>query len=169
MRMIGIGVLFLVLGSYVLAAERTITVLADKLPALELAVPSEADVSTVQDKTIIHTTNMYLYVWPVAGARNLNEAHARLREVIKGDVVKFSVSATNEITVASAPARHLIGTGFEADDGDDATADVVIFAVGKHLFIACVHGEGNDAVRERAPMLKLLQTARIPQVQPAGK
>ena len=169
MRMLSIGVLLLCLASYASAQERTITILADKTPALELTVPPATKVTPWQGKTIIQTTNMFLYVWPVVGAKTVNDAQVRLGDVIKGDVLKFSASATNEITVAGSPARHLIGSGVEADDGDDATADVVIFAVGNRIFVACVHGESNDASRERAPMLKLLQTASSPHEQPAGK
>ena len=169
MRILSIGVLFLALASYVSAEERTITVLADKTPALELAVPPEAKVTPVKDKTVIQTTNMFLHVWPVTGAKTVNEAQIRLGDVIKDDVLKFSASATNEITVAGSPARHLIGNGVEADDGDNATADVVIFAVGNRIFVACVHGEGNDASREREPMLKMLQTARNPKDQHTDK
>ena len=169
MKMMTIGVLFLALASYVSAGERTVTVMADSTPALALAVPAAAKVTQWKDKTLIHTTNMFLYVWPVVNVKTLNEAQARLGEVIKDEVQKFTAAATNEITVAGSPARHLIGTGVEADDGDDATADVVIFAVGGHVCIACVHGENNDASRERAPMLQMLQTANPPPRQSSGK
>ena len=169
MKILIIGVLFLSLVSHVVAQERAVTVLADKTPALELTVPREAKVTPWKDKTVIQTTNMFLYVWSVTEAKTVNEAQARLGDVIKGDVLKFSASATNEITVAGSPARHLMGRGLEADDGDDATADVVIFTVGNHIFVACVHGENNDASREREPMLKILTTARSPQDQHAGK
>ena len=166
MRILSIGILFLAIAACVSAQERTVTILADKEPALELAVPPDAKVTPVKDKTEIHTTNMFLYVWPVPGAKTIDEAQARLAGVIKGDVLKFAASATNEITVAGSRARHLIGNGVEANDGDDATADVVIFAAGSRIFVACVHGEGNDAPNEREPMLKMLQTARSPKDNP---
>ena len=169
MRILSVGVLFLSLASCVWAGEHTVTVLADKTPVLELTVPLEAKVSTGKEKTVIHTTNMFLHVWPVSEAKTVDEAQVRLGDVIKGDVLKFSASATNEITVAGAPARLLVGDGVEADDGDAAKADVVIFGAGNRIFIACVHGEGNDASRERDPMLKMLQTVRSPQDQRPGK
>ena len=169
MRILTVGVLWLSLAASVSAKDRTVTIMADQRPAFELVVPAEAQVSPVKDKTVIQTTNMFLHVWPVTGVKTVNEAQARLGDIIKGDVLKFSATATNEITVAGAPARHLIGKGVEADDGDDATADVVIFAAGQRIFLACVHGEGNDASKERAPMLKVLQTAKSPPPQPVGK
>ena len=167
--MLSLGVTFLVFASCVWADERTVAILADKTPALELVVPQDAKVSPVKDKTVIETTNMFLHVWPATGAKTVEEARGRLGDVIKDDVLKFSASATNAITVAGAPALHLIGKGVEADDGDDATADVVIFAAGNRIFVACVHGEVNDASRERGPMLKMLQTARSPKDQNTGK
>ena len=169
MKVLTVAVLFLSLAPYVSAQDRTVTILADKTPALELAVPSGAEITPVKDKTVIHTTNMFLHVWPVTGAKTVNDAEGRLDDVIKADVLKFSASATNAITVAGSPAKHLIGRGVEADDGDDATADVVLFAVGNRIFIACVHGEGNDASQERGPMLKMLQTAKCPQPSHVSK
>lgn len=136
---------------------------------MELVAPADAKVVPFKEKTVIQTTNMFLHVWPVTGAKTVAEAQSRLGDVIKGDMLKFSATATNEITVAGSSARHLIGNGVEADDGDNATADIVIFSVGNRIFIACVHGEGNDVSEEREPMLKMLQTARSPQPQQAGK
>jgi hypothetical protein len=143
--------------------------MADRTPVLELIAPVAAKVTPFKDKTVIQTTNMFLHVWPVPDAKTVDKVQGRLGEVIKGDVLKFSASATNAITVAGASARHLIGTGVEADDGDNATADIVIFAVGNRMFVACVHGEENAASQEREPMLKMLQTAKGPQVKSAAK
>ena len=162
MKMLQAGLLFLVMGSCAMAQERVITVLADKTPALELTVPAGAKITPSKNKTVIQTSEMFLHVWPVSGAKSLADVQARLGDVIAGDVLKFAPSTTNTLTVAGAPAVHLIGKGVEADDGDDATADVVIFSAGSRLFVACVHGEGNDASRERKPMLELLKTAKKP-------
>jgi len=43
------------------AEDRTITVLADKEPVLELTAPANAQVTLIKDKTVIETTNMFLY------------------------------------------------------------------------------------------------------------
>jgi len=169
MKALSVAVVIMSFAYCAVAEERTIAVLADKEPVLELTVPANAQVTLIKDKTVIQTTNMFLYVWPVAGARTLDEAQARLDEIIKVDVLKFSASVTNSITMADSPARHLIGNGLEADDQDNATADVVIFKVGNRLFIACVHGEVNEASKEREPMLKVLHTARLPPGKPMSK
>jgi len=160
--LLNVSILSLIFAIPALAQERTVTVLADKTPVLELTVPRGATVTLIKDKTVIQTTNMFLHVWAVAGARTLAEARARLGVVIKDDVLKFVPTSSNVLTVAGSPALHLIGKGVEADDGDDATADFVIFSAGSRVFVACVHGEGNDASRERQPMLRMLQTAKLP-------
>ncbi len=161
-KVLSIGVVFLSLAACVWAQDRLVTISAGKTPALELAVPAAAKVTQEKDKTVIQTTNMFLYVWAVADAKNVDDAQVRLADTIKGDVLKFAASTTNAITVAGALARHLIGKCVEADDGDPATADIVLFVAGPHVFVACVHGEGNDASREREPMLKVLRTAKSP-------
>ena len=87
---------------------------------------------------------------------------SQLPDVIKSEVLKFSATTTNAISVAGQPAKHFIGRGIEADDNDPATADIVVFAAGPNVFAACVHGEGNQAGEERAPMLAVLKTAKAP-------
>ena len=162
MRMVTVGLCLLGLASFALGQEKAVTILAGGGPAMVLSVPPGAKLVPMGEKTVVQTEAMLLHIWPVAGAKTTADAAARLAETIKGDVLKFNVTKTNEITVAGSPARHLIGNGVEADDGDAATADVVIFAVGPGVFIACVHGEANDASKEREPMLKVLRTAKSP-------
>ena len=38
-------------------------------------------------KTVIQTTNMFLHVWLVAGAKTVDEAQGRFGDVIKGDIL----------------------------------------------------------------------------------
>ena len=168
MRRLSFGVLFLALASHAPAADHTVSVLVDATPVLELVAPPEATATPV-GKTVIHTTNLFLHVWPVTGAKTLDEAQDALDYLIKGDVRKFSASATNAITIAGSPARLLTGSGLEAWDGHDTTVDVVIFGAGAWFFVACVHGEGNASSREREPMLQILRTAKSPQAPHAGK
>ena len=145
------------------AQDTNITITAKGAPALVLTVPAAAKISTSHGMTEIHVTGLTLCLWPVDAAKSVDEGVQRIAEVIKNEVLKFSASSTNNITVAGAPAKHLVGRGTEADDGDPATADVVVFTAGDAVFAACVHGEGNQASEERAPMLAVLKTAK-----PAG-
>ena len=169
MKTLSIGLASLSFAACALADGRPVTILADAAPGVELTVPQDAKVTPLKEKTVIQTADMFLHVWPVQGAGTLDDAQLKLADVVKGDVLKFSASTTNALTVAGAPARLLSGKCVEADDGDPAAADVVLFAVGDRVYVACVHGEGNDASRERAPMLEVLRTAKRPPAKPAGQ
>ena len=144
------------------AENQTVTVSDAGIPVLELSVPAGAKIYPPPPKTTIVTPGMFLSIWPVAGVQTADAALPHVAEAIRGDVLQFQVSQTNALVVAGAPAFHLIGTGVEADDGDPSTADAVVFAAGTHVFVACVHGEHNDASRERQPMLDALNTVQIP-------
>ena len=144
------------------AEDKTVALAAGDVPAAVLTVPSQAKIYSNPPKTTIVASGMFLSIWDVPNAANAADALALVAATIQGDVLQFQAVQTNALTVADAPAFHLIGTGVEADDGDPSTADVVVFAVGGHAFMACVHGEHNDASRERDPMLAALQTVRAP-------
>jgi len=139
-----------------------VTIPVNDSPALVLAVPATAKVTPKKDKTEIKTANMTLYLWKIPGAATVDAGVAQIPSVIASEVVQFVATTTNTITVAGAVAKQLIGRSVEADDNDPGTADVVVFTTGKAVFAACVHGEGNDAARERAPMLAVLTTAKAP-------
>ena len=162
MRILGVSLIVVGFAVRVLGQDSAVTISADGAPALTLTAPQGAKVIPAKDKTVIQTTNMFMHVWLVPEAKTVKEAAARVDEVVKGEMLKFKPSATNALTVAGEPAECLSGPCVEADDGDPATADVVIFTVGAHAFIACVHGEHNVASRERDPMMSVLRTAKRP-------
>jgi len=155
-------VCLLIATSVCLAENTNITIVANGSPVLGLTVPQSATVTTKQEKTEIKTKEMTLYIWAIPTAKTVDEGAAQIPNVIAREVVQFVATTTNTITVAGAPAKHLMGRAVEADDYDPGTADVVVFTTGKAIFAACVHGEANDAVREREPMLSVLKTAKAP-------
>jgi hypothetical protein len=142
------------------AQENTVTLFADHNPALALRVPAAAKVTFSNDYVNIRTTNMSLHVWFVANAKTVNDAVPRAAELIKSEFIKFKASSTEDLVIAGAPAKQVTGSGNEADDGDPGHAEVVFFVVGGRVFAGCVHGEFDDASRERAPMMAVLRTAR---------
>jgi hypothetical protein len=144
------------------ADMKTVTVSKDGAAAMTISAPQKAKVTTDKDKTVIETKDMNLDLWVVPKAKTVAEAIAALDEVLKSEVLKFSPASTEDITVAEAEGKHLKGKGIEADDQDPATVDVVVFTVGKTVFVACVHGEGQAAVRQRKPMLEALKTVKAP-------
>ncbi len=129
-----------------------------------LTVAKDAKVTTTEGKTVIDTKEppMYLCIWVAPKAKTVDEAVQKVGEVIKSEFTDFKVKKTATVKVAGAEAKHLMGEGKEADDGDPGTAEVVVFAVGKNIVVACVHGEGEVAARERQPMLAVLKTAKAP-------
>jgi hypothetical protein len=151
------------LGAAALAEDtKDTTISSNGAAVVTLTLPKTAKVTTTEDKTVIDTKELYLCVWVVPKAKTVAEAVSKVDEVIKSEFTNFAVKKTETIKVAGAEAKHLMGEGKEADDGDPGTADVVVFAVGKHVLAACVHGEGDAAARQREPLLKVLKTAKAP-------
>jgi hypothetical protein len=144
------------------AQDTSITLSVDGKPVLALQVPPAAKITSSNGYVNIRTTNMSLHVWAVPKAGTAAKALPRVAEIIKSEFIKYTITSTEDTVVAGAPAKHVIGAGNEADDGDPGHAEVVLFVVGKHVFAACVHGEFDDASRARAPMLAVLQTAHAP-------
>ncbi len=158
-----IGIALLLLATLASAADlKTVTISNSGTAVMTISVEQSAKVTTEKEKTVIDTKDMCLDLWVVPKAKTVAEAVASLDDVIKGEVLKFSAAKTEPITVASAEGKHLIGKGIEADDQDPATVDIVVFRVGKTVLAACVHGEGETAVRQRKPMLKALKTVKAP-------
>ena len=129
---------------------------------MTISAPQSAKVTVDKEKTVIDVKNMVLDLWVVPKAKTVAEAITGLDDVIKSEVLKFTAASTEPITVAGAEGKHLKGKGLEADDQDPATVDVVVFTVGKTVVVACVHGEGDAAVRRRQPMLDALKTVKAP-------
>jgi hypothetical protein len=60
----------------------------------------------------------------------------------------------SQIFLKKFPRRAVLGLG------DPALADVVVFAVGKTVLVACTHGKGEAAPRHRPTVLAILKTAK---------
>jgi hypothetical protein len=148
--------------SAVFAETKEITVEAGGKPALKLSVPKEAEVATKGEKTTIQTKTLRIYLWNLPAAKSVAGVVPKADEVIKSEFVKYAVASTETIKVAGHEATHLKGKGEEADDNDPGTADVVIFTNGKQVFAACVHGERDEAAKERPEFLKVLESAKAP-------
>ncbi len=144
------------------AQETNLTISAEGVPGLVLRIPSAASVTVTGDHTMVQTATATFHLWPVASAKTTDEALPRVTELIKGEFVNFKPKSTNDMVIAGALARHISGTGNEADDGDPGGAEVVVFVAGKHVFAACAHGEFDDVARRSKMMLAVLMTAKAP-------
>jgi hypothetical protein len=144
------------------AQTQEITIAAGNVPALKLEIPKDAKATTKGTKTSILLKETWVYIWSVPTAKTIAEAVPQAATIIKSEFTDFTPSETKHLTVAGQKADHLFGKGAEADDGDPGAAEVVIFAVGNHVFAACVHGEKQEAAARSPSMLSLLKTAKAP-------
>jgi hypothetical protein len=144
------------------AQDTNVTLSVDAKPALVLKAPAAAKVISTNGFLRIQTANLTLYVWAVPNAKTANDALPRAADIIKSEFLKFKTNAIMDMVIAGAPAKHVTGSGNEADDGDPGNAEVVFFVVGGRVFAGCVHGEADDASKARAAMMAVLNTAQTP-------
>jgi hypothetical protein len=144
------------------AQDTNVTLSVDGKPALALKVAAAAKVNSTSGFVRIQTTNLTLYVWAVTNAKTANDAVPRAADIIKSEFLKFKTNAIMDMVIAGAPAKHVTGSGNEADDGDPGNAEMVFFVVGGRVFAGCVHGEADDASKARAAMMAVLKTAQSP-------
>jgi hypothetical protein len=128
-----------------------------------LRLTTSADVKCVAKDGSLHisTPQYEVEMWLVRGAQTMDEAIARVDKQIVDEFKDFKAFRTTDLTVAGSPAKRMLGSGHEADDGDAGQADVIVFKVGDHVFIACTHGEGLAPIAQQA-MLTAVQTAQTP-------
>ena len=100
-------------------------------------------------------------VWLVSGASMVDEGIGHIGKQIESEFKDFKPDSTTDLTVAGSPAKRLAGIGHEADDGDNGEADLIVFKVGGHVFIALTHDEALSP-QSRAGLLALVQTAQAP-------
>jgi hypothetical protein len=145
-----------------LAQEKSAALSLDGKPAVVFQIPSSAKVTSSNAYVNIRTPNLSLHLWAVPVAKTASEAVPLAGDLIKSEFVKFKPNTVTDMVIAGAPAKHLKGSGNEADDGDPGNAEVVLFVVGDRVFAACIHGEFNDAARAHEPMMAVLKTAHAP-------
>jgi len=145
-----------------LAEYQEITIPSGNAPALKLEIPKDAKATTKGAKTSFLLKEAWVYLWSVPTAKTIAEAVPQVPTIIKSEFTDFAVSDTKHLTVAGHEADHLFGKGAEADDGDPGAAEVVVFTVGQHVFVACVHGEKDEAAKRSPSMLALLKSAKAP-------
>jgi hypothetical protein len=117
--------------------------------------PTKDDGMTID----IPRSGVHIQVWALSQA-TVEDAAKEVAELIKGQVTKFTVTASKEIRVAEAAARQLTGTGEEADDSDPSNAEVYLFTVEGKVFMVCAHGEGDGTVKNREILTALLASVK---------
>jgi hypothetical protein len=97
----------------------------------------------------------------VPGANTVEDGVKSIDKQIAGEFKDFKPDSKADLTVAGSPAKRLAGIGHEADDGDNGEADLIVFKVGGHVFIALAHDEALSP-QSRAGLVALVQTAQAP-------
>ena len=128
---------------------------------LQVSAPADAKCAAADGSLRFAAKQFEMQIWLVRDARTVDEATGKVAAVIVDEFKDFKADRTTELTIAGAPAKELVGPGHEADDGDNGSADLVIFNVGDHVFVACNHGEqltsaGHDG------LIAVTQTAKLP-------
>ncbi len=162
MRAMTLAIAFLFTTSAVLAEDKTVSFPSDKDAAVKLTMPKDAKVTTENGKMTIDTNKCNVYLWLAPKAKKIGDAVAGIGEIVKSEVKEIKVDETKTIKLAGADAKQFMAKSTEADDGDAGTSAFVVFTVGSKVIVACVHGEGEAAARQRQPMLDILATAKAP-------
>ncbi len=146
-------------GSYVVTAGGAPVLRLTLEPGAQAFAGKEASEPT----TVVSAKQMHhFYIWTVSDAKTIDEAVAGVPTLIKSEFVGLKPTVTKDVTVAGVKGKSLFGEGTEADDGDPGSAEVVLFAMGGHVFAACVHGEGDAPALNRNFMMTALDSARDP-------
>ena len=151
------------------AELQQITIHAGNAPVLKLEIPKDAKATTQGNKTSILLKTAWVYLWAVPTVKTLTEAVPQTATIIKSEFTDFKLSETQPLSIAGHDAKHLFGKGFEADDGDPGSAEVIIFTIGNQVFAACVHGENTEAAKKSPEMLTILKSAKAPNVKETEK
>lgn len=152
-------------------SKNIVTVSVDKKPVFNMTLPDKWSSEVIVDKwktgnwkskTVLLPPSKYPHIqlWRAPGCKTVKAAVSKIAKLIKSEVIEFKIKKNKKITVAGASAKHLIGTGLEADDQDPSNADVYVFKVKSKVFILCVHGEGDEAAKQRTTVKAILATVK---------
>ena len=138
------------------------TISVDNKPVFKMILPPKWSSKKWRNKTILIPPAKYPHIqlWCLTKTKNIKDAVSNISELIKSEVLKFKISQNKDIAVAGVMGKHLIGTGLEADDQDPSNADVYIFSANSKVFVLCVHGEGDEAAKQRNAMKQILSTVK---------
>jgi len=136
-----------------------VTITNDKKPIFQLTTTGRTEVTPFGDKTVVQTPEMFLHIWIQKEGASVTGTIARVASVITNDVEEFKAKKQHQVKLGQLQGTLISGSGVEADDGDDGTAEVVVFKVGGRVVVACIHGERMGKAEHKA-MLKTLSTAR---------
>ncbi len=128
-------------------------------PAFTIDLPAGWTATAKDAKTVIYpgAKHPHIQLWATE-ATDLATAEKSVAKLIESEVTHFAPVTSEDKLVAMAPARFLVGTGEEADDGDPANAEVTLFTVKKTIYVLVSHAEGDGAAKMRQELVRALTT-----------
>jgi hypothetical protein len=144
-------------------AAETVKITADGRPAAVLTLPPGWSAAGKDAKAVLLAPGgaPHVQAWSL-DSRTIVEAEKAVAQLVAGEVTDFTVTAATTLTIAGGPARQLVGTGKEADDGDPANAEVTFFTVGGRVFLLIAHGEGDGTTKRHGEIAGILASAAAP-------
>jgi hypothetical protein len=128
-------------------------------PAFNIDLPAGWTVTTKDAKTVIYpgAKHPHIQVW-ATDATDVQAAEKSVAKLIESEVTHFAPVTSEDKLIAMAPARFLVGTGEEADDGDPSNAEVTLFTVKQTVYVLVSHAEGDGAAKMRQELVRALTT-----------
>ena len=150
------------LSTALFADSKLITISNQSQPAIQIAIPSDASVTSKGLKTSIESADrsLRIYLWLIPSTPSIDSLLPKIASLIKSEFLEWTPQSTSILSVAGHPAKYLKGNGEEADDNDPGAAEVAIFTDGKNSFVACVHGEKDHAAKQHARFLQILESIK---------
>lgn len=145
------------------AAAETAVVTADGKPAVRFTLPAGWSSATSEQKLVLLPSGgaPHIQIWRLASS-SVADAEKELATLVVSEVTKFKATSSSDLTVAGNPARQVIGTGEEADDGDPANAEVTVFTVSGKVYLLIAHGEGDGTKKKHGDVAAVLASATAP-------
>lgn len=148
-------------GEQQLATREECVMQSDGHDILRVTLPAGGKCIAKEGFFRVYTRRDRIDIWEVGGATTCDAAAARADEVIQDEFTDFAAESVTDETIAGSPGKLLAGPGTEADDADPARADVAVFKIGDHVFVALSYGE-HQKPADREWMLGVVQTAKRP-------
>ena len=141
------------------AAADTAAITADGKPVVTVTLPAGWSSVMSGEKTVLLPPGgaPHVQMWQLSAA-SVADAEKNAATAIVSQVTEFKLTSATALTIAGNPARQLVGTGLEADDGDPSNAEVTIFTVGGKVFLLIAHGEGDGTTKRHTEIMTIFSS-----------
>ena len=105
------------------AAADTAAITTDGKPVVTVTLPTGWSSVMSGEKMVLLPPGgaPHVQMWQLSAA-SVADAETNAATAIVSQVTEFKLTSATALTIAGNPARQLVGTGLEADDGDPSNA-----------------------------------------------